>query len=161
MCPSPFVVPSKAGRSAHTARALKALDIHTKLLAVPCAIEMHNVFTMGISAQLAAVQVSACTNLLEDHAQSIARDRVRLIIGFLKTMGTIWPLGKQMAQEVRAIARSNMNSIQSSVAMDAGHAATINLQRDELIWPIDPSAQIDIYSGIVSGPDVAWRSQRH
>lgn len=150
LSPAPFLLPSKAGRNAHTARALKALDMHTKLLAIPCAVEKHNLFTMCISAQLAAVQVSACNNLLEGHAESIAKDRIRLIIGYLKTLGTIWPLGKQMAQEVRVIARSSRPDSLATVLADVGPEATMDLPRDELIWPIDPSAQIDIYSGIVS-----------
>lgn len=153
------MIPSKAGRGAHTARTLKSLEIHTRLLAIPCTVETHNVFTMYISAQLAAIQVSACNNLLEDHAQSIARDRVALIIGFLKTIGTIWPLGKQMATEVRAIARPTMSSTATTTEADTGPAATIEMPRDELIWPVDPSAQIDIYSGIVSDPHAMQRSR--
>jgi hypothetical protein len=152
MNPSPFIIPSKLGRSAHTARALKAVELHTKLLAIPCAVEKHNVVTMCITAQLAAVQISACSHLLDGHAHSIGRDRVRLSIGYLNTMGSVWPLGKKMAKEVRAIARSNLANTptaQSSVAMDLGPAAEIEVPRDDLLWPIDPSAQIDIYSGIV------------
>lgn len=149
LSPTPFVMPPGSGRNAHTARALKAVEMQTKLLAIPCAVEKHNVFTMCICAQLAAVQVSACNNLLEDKALSIARDRVRLSIGFLNAMGSIWPLGKKMAKEVRAIARSNLSSVQNTVATESGPATEIDLLRDELIWPIDPSAQIDIYSGIV------------
>jgi hypothetical protein len=152
LAPSPFTLTPKAGRNAHTTRVLKATEIHTKLLAIPCTVERHNIFTMCITSQLAAVQVSACTYLLDGHALSIARDRVRLSIGFLNTMATLWPLGKKMAKEVRTIARSTIASTctQHTVVMDAGPAVgEINLARDELVWPVDPSAQIDIYSGIV------------
>ncbi|KAL1800354.1 hypothetical protein ACET3X_000696 [Alternaria dauci] len=150
--PSPFTLRPKAGRNAHTARVLKATEIHTKLLAIPCALEKHNIFTMCITSQLAAVQVSACTYILDGHALSIARDRVRLSIGFLNTMATLWPLGKKMVKEVRAIARSCIAGAgtQNTMAMDAGPAGSeIDLARDELVCPVDPSAQIDIYSGIV------------
>ncbi|KAF1843848.1 uncharacterized protein K460DRAFT_387804 [Cucurbitaria berberidis CBS 394.84] len=147
--PNPFVVPPKSGRSAHTARTLKAVGMQTKLLAIPCVVEKHSILTMCITAQLAAVQVSACTHLLEDFPLSIARDRVRLSIGFLNAMGSIWPLGKRMAKEVRAIARSNLTSVQRPLTMGARTAPEIDLARDDLIWPIDPSIQIDIYSGIV------------
>ena len=148
MTPTPSVVPRISGRNTHTARALKAAEIHTKLLAIPCAVEKHNIFTMCITAQLAAVQVAACS-MLEDFALSIARDRVRLSIGFLNAMGSICPLGKKMAKEVRTIARSSLISVTKSVPKEAEPAAEIDLPRDELIWPIDPSAKIDIYSGIV------------
>jgi hypothetical protein len=150
--PSPFTLTPKAGRNAHTARVLKATEIHTNLLAIPCALEKHNIFTMCITSQLAAVQVSACTYILDGHALSIGRDRVRLSIGFVNTMATLWPLGKKMAKEVRAIARSCIagTCTQNTVAMDAEYAGgEIDLARDELVWPVNPSAQIDIYSGIV------------
>jgi hypothetical protein len=152
LAPSPFTLTPKAGRNTHTARVLKATEMHTKLLAIPCALEKHNLFTMCISSQLAAVQVSVCTYLLDGHALSIARDRVRLSIGFVKTMGTIWPLGKKMVQEVRIIARSNLANacVQHTVDVVAEPAvADIDFPRDELVTPIDPSAQIDIYSGII------------
>lgn len=149
LSPTPFVMPPKSGRIAHTARALKAVEMQTKLLAIPCPVEKHNVFTMCINAQLAAVQISACNNLLEDRALSIARDRVRLSIGSLNAMGSIWPLGKKMVKEVRAIARSNLSDARNTLTFESGPATEIDLPRDELIWPIEPSAQIDIYSGIV------------
>lgn len=150
LSPTPFVAPPQQGRAAHTARTLKAVEMHTKLLAIPCTIERHNVFTMCMSAQLATAQISACTNLLEDHALSIARDRVRLSIGFLNAMGSFWPLGKLMAKEVRQIARMQLSNNQNTiVAEESGPATEIDLPRDELIWPIDPSAQIDIYSGLM------------
>ena len=149
LSPTPYVAPLKQGRGAHTARTLKAIEMQTKLLAIPCTIERHNVFTMCISAQLATAQISACTNLLEDRALSIARDRVRLSIGFLNAMGSFWPLGKMMAKEVRHIARIHLSNSQNSVVMEPGPAAEIDLPRDELIWPVDPSAQIDIYSGLM------------
>jgi hypothetical protein len=150
LSPTPFVAPPQQGRAAHTARTLKAVEMHTKLLAIPCTIERHNVFTMCMSAQLATAQISACTNLLEDHALSIARDRVRLSIGFLNAMGSFWPLGKLMAKEVRQIARLQLSNNQNTiVAEESGPATEIDLPRDELIWPIDPSAQIDIYSGLM------------
>jgi hypothetical protein len=150
--PSPFTLTPRSGRNTHTARVLKATEIHTKLLAIPCALEKHNIFTMCIASQLAAVQTSVCIYLLDGHALSIARDRVRLSIGFLNTMGTIWPLGKKMAKEVRAIARSSLagTCVQHTAGVDAESAvAEIDFPRDDLVWPVDPSAQIDIYSGIV------------
>ncbi|KAF1946653.1 hypothetical protein EJ02DRAFT_418397 [Clathrospora elynae] len=152
LSPTPFVLQPKTGRLAHTARALKAAEMQTKFLAIPCGMERHNLFAMCISAQLTAAQVSACTNLLDGHALFIARDRVRLSIGFLNTMGSIWPVGKKMAKDVRSIARAALSNTQHTVTVDAGPAAAeieIEMPRDELIWPVDPSAQIDIYSGIV------------
>ncbi|KAJ4341667.1 hypothetical protein N0V87_001682 [Didymella glomerata] len=103
---------------------------------------------MAISAQIATAQVSAC-NLLEDHALSIARDRVRLSIGFLSAMGSIWPLGKAMAKDVRAVARSVLSVPSGMPSVQQECADELEIPRDELIWPVDPSAHVDIYSGLV------------
>ncbi|KAF1920553.1 Quinolinate phosphoribosyl transferase [Ampelomyces quisqualis] len=151
--PTPYVALPKQGHGAHTARTLKAIDMQTKLLAIPCTIERHNVFTMCMSAQLAVAQISACKHLLEDHALSIARDRVRLSIGFLNAMGSFWPLGKSMAKEVRHIARVQLSNSQNTVAMELAPAAEIELPRDELIWPVNTSMQIDTYSGLMLPSD--------
>ena len=147
--PTPYVVSPISGRSSHTARALKAIEMQTKLLAIPCAIEKHNVFSMCICARIATAQISACNNLLEDHALSIARDRVKLSIGFLNAMGSIWVLAKAMAKDVRAVARSTLPVPSSTMTVESDPTAEIQLPRDELIWPVDPSAGIDIYSGLV------------
>ncbi|KAF2827486.1 hypothetical protein CC86DRAFT_290224 [Ophiobolus disseminans] len=153
LSPTPYVAPPKQGRGAHTARTLRAIEMHTKLLAIPCAVERHSVFTMCMTAQLATAQISACTNLLEDHALSIARDRVRLSIGFLNAMGSFWPLGKLMAKEVRQIARTHLSNKPTTVTMDSGPAAEVDILRDDLIWPVDPSTQIDIFSGLILPAD--------
>ncbi|KAF2849343.1 hypothetical protein T440DRAFT_490581 [Plenodomus tracheiphilus IPT5] len=150
LSPSPFIIPTKTGRGAHTARALKASEIFTKLLAIPCAVEKHNVFAASIIAQLAAVQVSASNVLLDDYPQSIARDRIKLAIGCLNNMGTLWPLAKRMAKEVRMIARADLASMERT-AVDPATAATSTSAdaRDEIIWTIDPMVGVNIYSGVI------------
>ncbi|KAF2175573.1 hypothetical protein K469DRAFT_724074 [Zopfia rhizophila CBS 207.26] len=147
--PVTFVEPLRQGKSAHTARALKATEMQTKLLAIPCSIEHHNLFTMCIMACLCTAQIAACNILLEDRALSIARDRVRLSIGALNAFGNFWPHAKKMAREVRRVARGTLASAQSNHAAGIDSGAEIEVPRDDLIWPVNPSAQIDIYSGIV------------
>ncbi|KAF2267636.1 hypothetical protein CC78DRAFT_63245 [Lojkania enalia] len=148
--PVPFVEPLKQGRGAHTARALKAADLQTKLLAIPCNMEHHHVFTLCIVASMATAQVSACNILLEGHALSLARDRVRLSIGYLNAMGAFWPLGKKMAREVKNVARGTLSGAQKEHAINMDPDAEIEIPQDNLIWPVDTSsAHVDIYSGIV------------
>jgi hypothetical protein len=48
---APIVVPNVSRRAAHTARALKAVELFTRLLAIPCAAERHSLFSMSIAAQ--------------------------------------------------------------------------------------------------------------
>lgn len=151
--PAPFTIPAIASRNVHTARSLRVIEIQTKLLAIPCTIEKHSVFSMCICALIASAQVSACSNLLEDRALSIARDRVRLSIGFLNSMGSIWALGKSMARDVRAVARSVLYIPPSITTVEQDPPAETEIPRDELIWPIDPSVDVDIYSGLVMPMD--------
>jgi nicotinate-nucleotide pyrophosphorylase (carboxylating) len=147
--PVPFIEPLKQGRAAHTARSLKAVEMQTKLLSIPCRLEMHNLFTLCIVASIATAQISACNILLDDHALSIARDRLRLAIGFLNQMGSLWPLAKKMAKEVRYIARQTLAAGTINSAPEPGPTQEIEIPRDDLIWPVDPCTSIDIYSGIV------------
>jgi hypothetical protein len=144
---TPIVVSSISRRAAHTARALKALETYIKLLAIPSAIEKHSPFSMCVVAQMVTTQISACKNLLEDHALSIGRDRLRLGIGYLNTMGSFWPLGKKMAREVKSIARASLSNTQTTTQTNV--ATEIEIARDDVLWPIDPSPQIDIYAGTV------------
>ncbi|ORY15892.1 Quinolinate phosphoribosyl transferase [Clohesyomyces aquaticus] len=153
--PALFIDPPRPGRTGHTARALKAAEIQTKLLAIPCPIQKHHPFTMCISASLAAAQIAACNTLLEDRALSIARDRVRLSIGTLNAMAGIWPLAKNMAKDVRYIARMTLASATSSRTIQFEPAQDeIETPREDIIWPLNPSADIDIYSGIVLPMDL-------
>ncbi|KAF2121990.1 Quinolinate phosphoribosyl transferase [Lophiotrema nucula] len=150
--PVPYIEPVRLGRAAHTARALKAADTQTKLLAIPCTIEHHHVFVLCIVAAIAVAQISACNTLLEDHALSIARDRVRLSIGFLNAMGSLWPLARKMAQEVKSVARKTLCGVQT---VEQAAVDEIEIPRDDMIWPIDTSTtNIDIYSGIVLPMDI-------
>lgn len=145
--PVPFMNAPKHSRPVHTARTLKACDMQTKLLAIPCAVEKHNVMIGCIIASIATAQIAAC-KLLEDHALAIARDRVRLSIGYLNTLGAIWQTFATMAKEVRFVARSALRELPSTLTSQPISAAEIEVPRDELIWPVDPSAQIDIYAGM-------------
>jgi hypothetical protein len=148
--PVPYIEPSRQGQCAHTARALKAADMHIKLLAIPCVLERHHPFTLCITASIATAQVSACNLLLEDHAASIARDRVRLSVGFLSTMGNSWLLSKRMAKEVRRVARRTLAGGQNNSLADTGTNSITEIHREDLFWPVgDPASQIDIYSGLV------------
>ncbi|KAI8939608.1 hypothetical protein NX059_003370 [Plenodomus lindquistii] len=154
LSPAPFAITTKAARSSHTARVLKAAEILTKLLSIPCAVEKHSILSMTILAQLAAVQVSACNDLLQDYAQSIGRDRIRLIIGCLNSMGTLWPLAKRLVKEARTIARADLTGMQRLTAMNSDTAATCSIEtpRDDMIWSMYPIVGVDISSEPVSNP---------
>ncbi|KAF2707329.1 hypothetical protein K504DRAFT_458763 [Pleomassaria siparia CBS 279.74] len=147
--PIPHVEPSRQDQCTHTARALRAADMHTKLLAIPCDMNRHNLFTLCITASTATAQVSACSRVLEDDGASIARDRVRLSIGYLCSMSSNWPLAKKMAQEVKRVARRTLSANMTNFADDVDPNAEVDIPRDDVIWPIgDVSSQIDIYNGL-------------
>ncbi|KAL5380780.1 hypothetical protein DPSP01_007581 [Paraphaeosphaeria sporulosa] len=149
----PFMDAPKQVRPVHTARTLKACDMQTKLLAIPCASERHNIMTGCIVASIATAQIAAC-KLLDDHALSIARDRVRLSIGYLNAMGQFWTTSATMAKEVRFVARSALTGLPNPIASHPEPAVEIEIPRYELGWPLDPSVQIDIYAGMTIPMDL-------
>lgn len=153
---SPMVASNIARRAAHTARCLRGLEAYTKLMAIPSGPEKHSVLSFSIAAQMATAQISACKNLLDDHAFTIGRDRLRLSIGFLNTMGAFWPLAKKMAKEVKTIARSQLSSVPNGTRMST--AMEVEIMRDELMWPSNPAVQVDIYAGTVLPMDWATLS---
>jgi hypothetical protein len=53
---------------------------------------------------------------------------------------------EQDAKEVRFIAQKTLANLPSTVTQRQDATVTIEMPRDELIWPIDPLAQIDIYA---------------
>lgn len=94
----PFLSTSESKRAAHTARALKVLETHTKLLAIPCTLENHSVLQLSSAAHFAALHISAIRNLrLCDRELDIGCERLRLTIRFFNSMGNYWPLGKTAA----------------------------------------------------------------
>lgn len=104
-----------AKQSTHTARTLKALDFYGDFLAIACAREKHSVFSCCITAQMATIQISACQSLLGRDLHSLGRDRLRLFIGYLSTMGKYWPLASKMVIEVKTVARIAFNHIGESI----------------------------------------------
>ena len=62
-------------------------------------------------------------------------------------------MGMAIAKDVRAVARSTLQAPPETTTVDYDPSAEIELPRDELIWPINPSMDVDIYSGIVMPMD--------
>ncbi|KAL5412764.1 hypothetical protein PMIN04_009699 [Paraphaeosphaeria minitans] len=149
----PFMDAPKKDRPIHTARTLKACDMQTRLLAIPCAFERHNILTGCIVATIATAQIAAC-KLLDDHALSIARDRVRLSIGYLNAIGQFWTTSATMAKEVRFVARSALTGLPNTMASQPEPAVEVEIPRYELDWPVDPSVQVDIYAGMTIPMDL-------
>lgn len=143
----PFMNGPKQSRPMHTARTLKACDTQTRLLAIPCVMERHSILTACIVASIATAQVAAC-RMLNEHALSIARDRVRLSIGYLNAMGTYWTTSTAMAKEVRFVARSALMGYSHAANVPSDPSVEIELPGHDTRWPIDPSAQINIYAGM-------------
>jgi hypothetical protein len=115
----PFLPTSESRRAAHTARALKALEIYTKMLAIPSAHEKHSVLQLSTAAHSATLQISAIQNLLDDRALEIGRERLKLMIGFFNTMGNYWPLVRTAANEIKMIARAAFAAVRETAHVSA------------------------------------------
>lgn len=56
-------------------------------------------------ANTTIAHLSACKYLFRDKALQIEREKIRLSMGALKTLGDFWPLGKRTYREIGIIAR--------------------------------------------------------
>ena len=93
----------------HTAKVLNAIEGFTHILILPTKSSRHTPFSICMVATVAIANLSACKYILAEQRLSLARERLRVSIGVLKSLEEIWPLGKVTLQELRAVAREMLN----------------------------------------------------
>lgn len=89
----------------HTTRILKSIDAQIQLLALPVRPFHHTPFTTCMVSEGALSLLSACKYLLRDQELAVARDKIRLTIGCLKTLGEVWTRTAKNVREIQTIAR--------------------------------------------------------
>lgn len=89
----------------HTSRALKAADSISRLLTLPTPLIKHTPFFTCITTLAAISHLSACSWILYGDEGYLAKERIRLAVGALKTMETAWPVSAFVLQQVKLIAR--------------------------------------------------------
>ena len=89
----------------HTIKILYAIEKLTELLTLPTRVIVHTPFIICMLATTTIAHLSACKHPLKDRTLKIARERIRVNLGALKTLGDIWPLGRRTYHEVGIVAR--------------------------------------------------------
>ncbi|KAL4923541.1 putative C6 transcription factor [Aspergillus undulatus] len=90
----------------HTAKVLRAIDEFDNLLTLPTKIETHTPFIICMTSNLVIAHLAACRfHYKQKDQMKLARERIRLSMGALKTLGEFWPMGQRTYKEVGIIAR--------------------------------------------------------
>ncbi|PVH87129.1 hypothetical protein DL98DRAFT_509999 [Cadophora sp. DSE1049] len=90
----------------HTKKTLEAAEAAINLYALPCPILSHSPLGIcGLTFSTLA-NLSACAFILTGPEWYRTRDRIRLGLGSLKTMGEVWAIARKSEKETKMIARS-------------------------------------------------------
>jgi hypothetical protein len=89
----------------HTAKAIRAADTISKLLTLPTPLIRHTPFLTCVITMAAIVHLSACSFILYGDQGTLAKERIRLSIGALKTLDEVWPVAGQVLNQVKGVAR--------------------------------------------------------
>lgn len=93
----------------HTAKVLHAIEGFTHILTLPTKSSRLTPFTICMVGSVAIANLSACRYILTEKRLSLARERLRVSLGVLKSLEEIWPLGRTLLRELRAVARDMLN----------------------------------------------------
>ncbi|KAF2424404.1 hypothetical protein EJ08DRAFT_555121, partial [Tothia fuscella] len=89
----------------HTAKIMRAIERLTEMLTLPGRIAVHTPFTICMIATATIAHLSACQNVLSSEDTKVARERIRVAMGALEVFAEVWPRGKKVVKEVKAVAR--------------------------------------------------------
>lgn len=92
-------------KSIHTTRCLASIQSQIKLLTLPKRPFCHSPFVSCMVVTGMLPYLSACRCLLTGKELAVARQQIRLGIGCLRALGSIWTRGAKTVEEIQAIAR--------------------------------------------------------
>lgn len=100
----------------HTTKVLEAADAGIGLFTLPSPFITHTPLVIcGLTLSILA-QISACCFKLKGAKYTAARDRVRLGLRAIKTLGDVWTIGHISATEIQNIARESLSLQKSTPA---------------------------------------------
>ncbi|KAH0552838.1 hypothetical protein GP486_006962, partial [Trichoglossum hirsutum] len=102
--PRHFALPTKAD-GFHTAKTIGAADDIARLITLPTPLIKHTPFFTCAVTVASIVHLSSCSFLLTSDDARLAKERVRLSVGALKTLRDVWPVASTVLHQVKAVAR--------------------------------------------------------
>ncbi|KIN00207.1 hypothetical protein OIDMADRAFT_164438 [Oidiodendron maius Zn] len=93
----------------HTTKVLQASESAIGLFTLPTTFLKHTPLVICSMTLLLLAQIAACRLKLKGLVYNAARDRIRLGLGVIKTMGEVWPVAQKTVKEVQIIARETLS----------------------------------------------------
>ncbi|KAJ6445164.1 quinate dehydrogenase [Purpureocillium lavendulum] len=111
-------------QAVHTAKCINAAEAQIRLLALPASSSRHSPFTVCMLTTGTLSLLAACKFILQNQKLAIARDQIRLSIGYHKAMAGVWTKAAKNVEEVQAIAREVLMLSPGRSRVDATPKAT-------------------------------------
>src|SRR5690606_32511625 len=89
----------------HTSKAVHAANAISKLVTLPTPLIKHSPFFTCVLTLATVVHLSACSWLLTGDEGYLAKERIRLGIGALKTLDEVWGVAGAVLTQVKSAAR--------------------------------------------------------
>jgi hypothetical protein len=126
----------------HTAKALQAANTISKLITLPCPLIKHSPFFTCVITLGAIVHLSACSWLLHGDEGFLAKERIRLGVGALKTLEEVWSVAGCVLMQVKGVAREVF-----SLQVPEGGERTGIITEEEVYRYIDDERTLEIVGG--------------
>jgi hypothetical protein len=96
---------ARDSETVHTARCLRSIEAQIRLLALPVRPYAHTPFVVCMLATGAISLISACKFLFIGQRLAIARQQIKMSLGFIRSFSRIWSQAATSLAEVQTIAR--------------------------------------------------------
>jgi hypothetical protein len=98
----------------HTTKVLEASESAIGLFTLPAPFLKRTPLVICSLTLSLLAQIAACRLRLKGVVYTAARDRIRLGLGVIKTLGEVWPVAQKTVKEVQIIARETLSVPKSS-----------------------------------------------
>lgn len=102
--PSNWSTPTKP-MALHTSKTITAANTISRLITLPMPLIKHTPFFTCMITLASIVHLSACSWLLSGDEGFLAKERIRLGVGALKTLEEVWSIAAFVLQQVKLVAR--------------------------------------------------------
>lgn len=136
----------------HTARTIASANTIAKLVTLPTPLIKHTPFLSCTVTLACVVHLSACSWLLSGDEGFLAKERIRLGVGALKTLGVVWGGATEVLGQVKNVAREVFRLERDGEAGIVSEEEVLRILEDEEV--VDWGASVD--GEWAAGVDVEW-----
>ncbi|KAI1817322.1 hypothetical protein GGS20DRAFT_533660 [Poronia punctata] len=120
--------------TAHTQRCLQSVEAQLRLLVLPAPPFRRSPFTVCMTAAGTNTLLAAIGALFAGRRKAVARHQLRLVLGYIRALASVWPQGRYNLVEIQTIAQEvlapkhRLQSVTSSAGWDGTVAKTTQVQ---------------------------------